>query len=117
MHKIILTLFIFLTPVFSDAKTRDMRELANYIKHTISINKSYPQQAFESNITGESHAIFVVNKHGHLKDLQVTSTNDFFTNASITSIRKSFPIAIPKNLKNQFPKSFVLTIRYRLQDK
>ncbi|MGW8169865.1 MAG: energy transducer TonB [Sulfurovaceae bacterium] len=116
MHKIILVLFIFSTLVFSSTKIRDMQELANCIKHTISINKSYPQQAFEANITGESHALFVVDKHGHLKDVKVTSTNDFFTNASIVSIRKSFPITIPKNLKNQFPKKFLLTIRYRLQD-
>ncbi|MEA3419008.1 MAG: energy transducer TonB [Campylobacterota bacterium] len=73
------------------------------VRSTIIRNKKYPRAAIKRNIQGRVRVSFDIQKNGTVSNIRVSGASPMLQRAAKKSIRRSFPVAVPKKLKGEMP--------------
>lgn len=79
------------------------RTFLNRVRSNILAHKKYPKMAKRRNIQGTVHATFDIRSNGTANNIQLSGASTILQKAVRKSILKSFPMAIPSELRSKFP--------------
>ncbi len=117
MKKILAFLLLFNILAFCDNNsTEEMNFFLQFVKRKISINKFYPDEAWKKRIEGEVFLEFTIEKNGKLKNVRTKYKHKVLEEASLATLKQSFPIYVSTNIKDQLPKRVGITLRYFLEN-
>ena len=88
-----------------------------FLKSFLKKNVYYPQEAIEKGIEGRVVVSFVVDKHGHISNVEVVQSADPLLDAEAVRVVQSMPKWIPAEKDGKAVRSiFRLPVRFKLSN-
>lgn len=88
-----------------------------FLKSFLKKNVYYPQEAIEKGIEGRVVVSFVVDKHGHISNVEVVQSADPLLDAEAVRVVQSMPKWIPAEMDGKAVRSiFRLPVRFKLSN-
>ncbi|MEA1955557.1 MAG: energy transducer TonB [Campylobacterota bacterium] len=85
------------------------------VRENIIKNKKYPRSAIRRNIQGIVKVIFDIKRDGSISNIRIDTDSKILEKATRKSLNKSFPIKVPSEILNNFPKRNIhVNIEFRL---
>ena len=88
----------------------------NRVRENILNNKEYPRAAIRRNIQGRVKVLFDIETDGNISNIRIETNSKILEKATRKCLNKSFPIKIPSEILDKFPKRNIsVNIDFRLQ--
>jgi len=82
----------------------------NNVRSKIIANKEYPKIALRRHIEGAIKVRFDITKHGQVTNIRFIQGKRVFQKSVRKTLARTFPVAIPTNMKNKLPLSDISVV-------